>query len=576
MSRWSIVAAVLAAGCASSQASFAPEGPGEPVQPEIAMERVLDATGLERAREAFEQGERGTAYVLADSLWTDWVGRRDLDRESAEDLSDLLESVGAEDRAADLWVQAPFPLNGGDRKRLRALVARLSIREMELLQADSAGNASGRSVVQAELAHALAVAGHPDRAQLMAAAVLDADPDGTERRRAEEVAEGSVTPARAPVRVGVVLPASGRFSGVGEQILEGALLAVERYKSDPTRSPVELVVMDDSSQVQLGIDLVEQLEEQDVVAVVGPVRTEALVSAAIRRDSDDMFLISPTAASGQGIEPDAYSLWDRDRRETDVAVALVSWMADVMGMGTFGVLYPGGWSSAALAALESKVEEGGGRVLAAESYVTDSTTFGAPITALAEAEPDAVVVFADGPRTVLQLAPQLVYYGLRRWLTGGDVNWSDPSVVRQLDPSYADHRVVATYLDRASAGTPWQAFKAEYEAKYRKGLPDNMFTALGFDAMNLVLLGIPEAEPTRRSSIGRAVRRGVHPGATGDLVVDPSTDELHREVFVRVIQDGTLEAPDPMEMGEWVEQQRQLEEFLRALEEEKEQQEDGR
>ena len=572
MPRWVIMAGVLVAGCASGRSAIAPPEREAP-EAEVVRERVLDDAPLERARVALKDGDRGSAAAIADSLWVAWLGIDELDPDAAEDLVDLLDSVGAEDLAAHVLVRAPFDLSGGDRKTLRRLAAQLSISELERLLGDTDGREDARSILSAELAWALAVADYPDRARQLAERVLVESPEGTERDKAEDVIEGRGKPGGAPVRVGVVLPASGRFAGVGEQVLEGALLALEGHEMDPNHPPVELVVLDDSSSVDLGIEHVETLEKMNVVAVLGPVRTEALVSAAVRRDRDDLFLISPTAAGGQGLEPNAYSLWDRDRREADVAVALVSWMVENMGLGSFGVLYPDGWSPRALQALRAEVEERGGSVLAAEAYVADSTTFGAPITALAGAEPEAVLVFADGPRTVLQIAPQLVYYGLRRWVTGGDANWSDPAVVRRLDPSYSDHRLVATYVDRISPDTPWQEFEASYEATYRKALPDNMFTALGFDAMRLILKDVPEAEWERRGSIGRSVRRSVHRGATGDLSVDTRTGELQREVFVRLIQDGELRIPDPAEMVQWAEEQRQLEEFLKALEEAKEEEE---
>jgi ABC-type branched-subunit amino acid transport system substrate-binding protein len=245
-------------------------------------------------------------------------------------------------------------------------------------------------------------------------------------------------------------------------------------------------------------------------------------------------------------------------------------MSENMGLDSLGVLYPYGWSSQALEVLRAEVTANGGSILAAQPYVADSTTFEAPIKALAAAEPAAVIVFADRPRTVLQVAPQLVYYGLRRWVTAGDANWSDPTVVRRLDPSYSDHRLVGTYVDRVSPGTPWSRFEASYEAKYRKSLGNSMFAALGFDAMNLLLAGIPEAEWERRGSIGRSIRRGRHSGATGELSVDSLSGGLGRDVFVRVLQDGELVIPDPEAMLSWAQEQRELEDFLRELEEEKE------
>jgi branched-chain amino acid transport system substrate-binding protein len=559
----------VAAGCASAGTTVAPSQPESPDET-VVWERVLDRSALDRAAEAVEDGDRGIGAVVADSLWADWLGRGDLDPESARDLVDLLDAVGDEDRAAHLLLRVPFELDGGIRKRLRGLASGLSIAELDRLMDDGAGRTDARSIVAAELSRALAAADHSERARRLAEQVLAGSPDGPERDRAEEVLEGKVLPVQEPVRVGVVLPASGRFAEVGEQILEGALLALADFESDPSHSRVELVVLDDSSSVDIGIDMVERLESSDAVAVLGPVRTEALVSAAIRRKADDLVLVSPTATGGQGTRPDVYTLWDRDRRESDVATAIVSWMSEEMDLSEFGVLYPDGWSPVALEALRVRVNELGGRVVAAQSYPPDSTTFGAPITALASAEPEAVVVFADRPRTVLQIAPQLVYYGLRRWVTAGDANWSDPEVVRRLEPSYTDHRLVGLYVDRLSPDTPWQLFKARFEAHYRKALPNSMFTALGFDAMALILRGVPEAEPERRGAVGRSIRRDVHLGATGNLSVDRQTDDLRREVFIRVIEAGELRVPDTADMLVWAQEQLELEEFLNALEEEKE------
>ena len=308
--------------------------------------------------------------------------------------------------------------------------------------------------------------------------------------------------------------------------------------------------------------------------MIGPLRTEALVSAGARRNSDDLLLLSPTAGGGQGSEINVYTAWDRVRRDADVAAAVSSWIVDEMQIRKLGVLHPQRSSAEALAAIRDAVGATGGEVVAVEAYAPDSTTFEGPITSLAAAEPDAVVVLADRARTVLQVAPQLVYYGLRRWVIGGDANWSDPSVTRRLDASYADYRVVGTYVDRVSEGTAWQTFENLYEAKYRKSLPNTMFPALGFDAMSLVLLGLPEAGSERRGAVGRAIRRAdPHEGATGSLRIDARSGELYREVFVRVLKDGYLTYPDVTEMLGWADEQRELEEFLKALEEEKEEEE---
>jgi len=326
-------------------------------------------------------------------------------------------------------------------------------------------------------------------------------------------------------------------------------------------------VLDDSSSVEAGIRRVEELEHQGVVAVVGPIRSDALVAAARARRDDDLTLISPTASAGPESLLDAYTLWEARRRTVEPAVAVATWMVREMGLDSIGVLMPEGTDSTVSASIRRAVQEEGGEIVALASYAPDSTTFEVPVTALAEREPGGVVIIADGPRTVLQVAPQIVYYGLRRWVVGGDANWSDPAVVRRLDPSYSDHRLVGTYVDRLSPGTAWQDFEESYEARYHKSLPGNMFSALGYDAMRLALLGAPAAGVERRGAVGRTIRRIAHfDGATGRLHVDRATGDLVRDVFVRVLREGGLAEPDPTEMIEWVQSQRELEDFLRQLE----------
>ena len=569
MRGFALTSLLILMGCASS--GTPPPGPApEEIsrEPDAPVAKV-DRSDLDRATDLFEEGDRIAAALLADSLRVQWLATVPIDPGTAEDLSELLDRLGAEDQAADFLLRAPFELDSGLRHRLREIAAGLSIAELEALLDTGEGLPAARSILMTELAVALAEANHPDEAAEAANRVLAGSPEGSERDRAEDVLEGRVEPLVGRLRVGVVLPASGSFASVGNQILEGALLALEQRSGQGSLPPVELVIMDDSSRVETGVGQVRTLEEQDVVAVLGPLRTEALASASVRRENDDLLLLSPTASEGQEGVLDVYTLWDRDRRESDVATTLIDWMAREMSLGTFGVLYPEASAPVAQAVLD-RAESLGVEVVAARPYASDSTTFGEPIGALAAAEPEAVIVLSDRPRTVLQLAPQLVYYGLRRWVIGGDANWSDPGVVRRLDASYADHRLVATYVDQVSPGTPWQAFKEAYEAEYRKTLGNNMFTALGYDAMRLILEGAPEVDPARRGAIGRAIRRGTFRGATGDLSVDPLTGGLRRAVFVRVIEDGELRTPVPQELIDWAAQQLELEEFLKALEEEEE------
>jgi branched-chain amino acid transport system substrate-binding protein len=472
---------VLTAGCAGSHA-YAPAAEAFPSGEEAAKPRSVDEAALEWAEEALEDGRPVEAAWIADSLVSIWAPVSGLDEGTIRRLARLHMELAEDARAAVLLAAVPGRPGGRTLSLLREATSRLSQEELEGIVplADHSGRVL--AVVLAELAYALAQAGQTDSAMIVARRVVEGDAEREERRTAGRVLDGKVEANGTPAKIGLILPGTGRFAAVGAQLLEGALLAVAERRRLAPALEVELVVVHDSSRTDIGADLLRELEEGGVVGVVGPIRSEALLAVAGARRSAGLVIVSPTASEDAGLPFNSYSLWQRERRDTEAAVRLAEWMTSELRLTRFGILYPHSADVGSLQAFQETVEESGGVLIGAFPYDSDSTTFEAPISALGQLEPEGVLVLADNPRTVLQIAPQLVYYGLRSKIISGGANWSDPEVVRRLDPSYADFRLVATYLDRVNPGTGWMRFKNSYEAEYRKALPDNMFVALGYDA----------------------------------------------------------------------------------------------
>ena len=220
------------------------------------------------------------------------------------------------------------------------------------------------------------------------------------------------------------------------------------------------------------------------------------------------------------------------------------------------------------------MEAHGGVVERAAAYDPDSTTFELPITEIAENEPDAVYVAAVDARAVLQLVPQTAFFGLRTAVLAGDDAWTDPAVIRRLDPVFANYRIVSGYADRVSPGTAWQHFKKMYEIKYRNALPNNMLAALGYDAMGVILVSLPLDGLGRPGPVGRRLSRlRGFDGATGELETVSARSSVVRRPFIAMIVDHELLAADEQEVEAWREDARVREELrLELLEAEEEEQ----
>jgi branched-chain amino acid transport system substrate-binding protein len=427
-------------------------------------------------------------------------------------------------------------------------------------------------VLAAELARAYALAGRSEDAATVARRWGDEEIDPEDGRTIEQVVAGDVEPRPDPIRIGVILSLTGRFSQVGEALQDGVSLAIAEYDSGMTDGPaVELVVLDDESAPGRYEALLADLEALGVAAVIGPIRSQSLAEAASSRTYAGLTIVSPTAARDSGTGPNAYSLWERGRRESAIGNALGHWFPDRLGLFRLAAIYPAddggraGFRAFELAALAS-----GASVVGAQEFEPDSTTFELPIQAVLESDPEAVMVLAGDPATVLQIAPQLSYYGLRSRIIGGGEAWSDPSVLRRLEPAFADFRVVALFMDRTAEQTEWSRYVEAYERELRRLAPDNLLPALGYDATRLVLSGLGRETLGRPGAVARSIRAGGGlDGATGTIRF--TEDDLPaRQAAVRMLLDGGLVEVDPDAISLWAEEARAQEELMKELEEEEE------
>jgi len=562
----------------------------------VEVDRAVAA--IEAAQERYDAGDYAEASRQADSLYLAWRGQGSLaalanralwvqgralqalgdlsaaggvyetlversdgdgyGRGAVGRLATLRASTGDPEGALNVLLAYPEAMGEAELETAREVVAKLDPEEVRR-QAERYDVDSGPAalVLHAELARVLVLSDRADSARRVARRVLDAQPAEYERDLAMVILEARDGLAGASLRVGVVLPLSGRFSAVGELLMEGIEVAREAHLR-AGGPDVEFLFRDDGSDPERAVTLAGELEDEGALAIIGLVRSESFAAAARNRDSRRLLLISPTATDVIDPLPNTYTMWDRERRQLDVAEDLAAWIVRDLGLRSGAVLYPDDASGRAIAAVfRDAVERTGGAIVAAASYAPDSTTFQTPITALAQARPDVVYVAGASVPTLLQLAPQLYYYGIDRSLIAGGPIWTEPTVLRRLDAPAANYRIVGGYADRVSAGTRWAAFRTEYERKYRKSLGDNILPALAYDAALLILAALRDVGLPLPGAVSQRVG-GIKDleGATGFLSPEPASSTVARRTLVRMVLDGQLVGADPGRVLTWLDEAR--------------------
>jgi len=615
------LAAWLTGGCAPGAVGGGPPpGPSGPAGAGSRAEAAPPPAGsLERVDRLVSAGRADSAALLADSLYFAWRPHSDMADRAASALwreAGALRSVGrpraAAARLRELLSRYPGAREARDavrllaaldvdlvrdpsaaavllahadaiddaaRKLLRTAAGHMSGAELEAIldgrrpgeagEGEDGGRAApgperDRAILLAALARDLARSGRTDSAGRVAAAVLRGSADAPERDVASAVRDGRIAAVRGPLVLGALFTTSGRFAAVGGWLREGVDLALEEALASGGPE-VRVESLDEGDDPAVVPGLVQRLEADGVVAILGPVRSRALAAAAAARRDPGLLLVSPTAtdaprASNGRSDLDAYALWDRTRRQVDAARDLGRWLGSTVRLGVSATLYardPEG--IAAALAYRAGLGAGAGTV-ASEAFDADSTTFRGPIARVGAFEPRGVFVAGGGPSTILQLAPQLSYFGARDLLVAGGPTWAQPEVVRRLEPSPTQERIVATYLDWTDQESGWSRFRAAYETKYHKSIANNVVPALGYDAAKLVLAALPDEPVPHPRATARALARLTSlEGATGTLTPDATAGTVARATLIRRLDERRLAPADPDSVRAWLDRSGLLE-----------------
>jgi branched-chain amino acid transport system substrate-binding protein len=342
-----------------------------------------------------------------------------------------------------------------------------------------------------------------------------------------------------PLRIALLLPRTGSpaLQQYGELVLEGARIAVQEFE-DATGRPVDLAVLDDEGDAAAAASLVVRLERDGTYGVVGPLLSDALAAAAQARSYSQLVIVSPTASE----LPAATNVFSIGAPDAAGPRALARYVAQV-GLAPVAVLYPRMAEYLDKAhAFSAEAAAAGVPIAIALPYDSGTTTFAAQLRAIARTAPAAIYIPAP-LRDVLQIAPQLAYYGLRSQSVQilGDENWIEPEARRRLPPEVLDGTIAAAAFYLEAPELRWNQFLRSFESRYRRTL-DNLFPGYGYDATWLLLDAAAEAAAPAEVAAGLGMRQ--LRGATA--VLELHEGRLVRKPFlVRIAGRELVPAPPP-------------------------------
>jgi len=171
-----------------------------------------------------------------------------------------------------------------------------------------------------------------------------------------------------PKVVGVVVPMSGKYKGLGEAVMRGVNLALKG-------SDIEVIVKDSQGDVNLAGKMVEDLVfDEGAIAIIGPLLADDSRRAALVAEELQIPIVTLTRM--EGITRLGPFVFRNMVTNSQQAEALADYAMGTLGYKTFAVLYPNIPFGVELSdEFWTAVEKRGGTIRGVESYAHDATTF---------------------------------------------------------------------------------------------------------------------------------------------------------------------------------------------------------
>lgn len=331
-----------------------------------------------------------------------------------------------------------------------------------------------------------------------------------------------------PITVGVLAPLTGSYSDYGLNLVSGIRLVFDGVTSIAGRN-IEIIVKDTGGDPVKAAMAVKELASSDPAVLIGPLRSESAVAAAVAANCIDIPLITPTA-SEKGISSLGDGIYQISPPSEQLAARLAEYAISVLGIKEFGIISPGDFASRQVtSAFSSRVYELGGEVVATTFYESGQTDFSNQIKPIhdvlvmkteekiATGEIDSLIyydtvaekwldtkswrvslgaLFLPGYSDELaMLVPQVRYNVIdTRYL--GLFGWDSQQLIDRIG-NYIQGAIFATDFHQGATGTAWQDFNRRYRQKYNRE-PERV-AALAFDAASLVKAALQNGAVTADS-----------------------------------------------------------------------------
>ncbi|WP_270727561.1 ABC transporter substrate-binding protein [Shimia sp. Alg240-R146] len=332
------------------------------------------------------------------------------------------------------------------------------------------------------------------------------------------------------VKVGMITTLSGGGAGLGIDVRDGFMLAVEQAG----RSDLEVVIEDDQRKPDVAVQLADKMIQSEKVDVLTGIIWSNLAMAVVPATvAQNKFYLSPNAGpsalAGKGCHKNYFNVaWQNDNLHEAAGA-----YANTAGLGNSFILAPNYPAGKDALTGYKRFYEG---ALAGELYTKlGQTDYASEIAQIRASGADSVYFFLPGGMGISFLK-QYADSGLDLPVVGPAFSF-DQGILQAVGAAALGVRNTSQWskdIDNATNA----AFVESFAAKYGR-LP-SLYASQGFDTANLLISAMDKADVADQDAFRAALQAADFASTRGDFAFGPNNHPI-QDIYVReVIQEGDV------------------------------------
>ena len=358
--------------------------------------------------------------------------------------------------------------------------------------------------------------------------------------------------AKADIKIAVTLPLSGEMQQYGEEIYNGAVIAVRDFNALTGRN-IELTPYDTkAAAVDAARIMAELSRDNSVIAAIGPLTSEEAAVASAALVCGDLPMIMP-AATQAGLTALSHSSFQLSPNIELEGLVMADYAVKHLGADTAAVITSTAADYLRMSyAFIRRFKDLGGTIIAVEYYRPRDRDFGPQVKdvkrELLGALPDSVNFISPGGDTleidavsahldclylpgdaeqIKLIVPQLNFYSLNAFFLGSD-GWADERVYRLGDDVTKSSVFPSPFLEKESSEINLK-FSASYDIRYGKR-PERL-AALGYDAVKLVADAYIGGGTSRDKLVKKMAEMSGFQGASGRITFGRHRENIEMPIY---------------------------------------------